>query len=469
MILCVFQIVQFAKHQTIVIIYLKTFKDLGEFSTMFNRNNYLEKLEKRKNDGLIKVITGVRRVGKSYLLNELFYKQLLNSGVKADHIIRFAFDSLKDVQSIGDSLIDENSKPKKVNARKFIDFMYNRVTGKGTYYLLLDEIQNLEMFEAVLNGFLRDFDADIYVTGSNSRFLSKDVLTEFEGRGEEIHVFPLTLREYAEGTGKDIRDVWKDYIVTGGIPLIARMTDEEQRENYLTNLCNEVYLTDVIVRNKIRKPKTISELFDVVASTMASVTNPLKITNTFNAQSKEKVSCETIGKYLSMFEDAFLTKKVRRLDIEGRKYINASFKFYFEDIGIRNARLGFRQINDTHIMENIIFNELRFRGYNVDIGTVTVNEKTDKLDKNGKLIYKQKQFEVDFVATKGIERYYIQSAYAIPDEAKEKQEKHSLLKIDDSFRKLIIVHDDIKLRRDDKGITTMNIYDFLMDENSINA
>ncbi len=227
-------------------------------------------------------------------------------------------------------------------------------------------------------------------------------------------------------------------------------------------------MTDVIVRNKIRKPKTISELFDVVASTMASVTNPLKITNTFNAQSKEKVSSETIGKYLNMFEDAFLTKKVRRLDIEGRKYINASFKFYFEDIGIRNARLGFRQINDTHIMENVIFNELRFRGYNVDIGTVTVNEKTDKLDKNGKPVYKQKQFEVDFVATKGIERYYIQSAYAIPDEAKEKQEKLSLLKIDDSFRKLIIVHDDIKLRRDDKGITTMNIYDFLMDENSLN-
>lgn len=435
---------------------------------MFDRKEYLEKLETRRNDGLIKVITGVRRAGKSFLLNDLFYKQLLNSGVKADHIIKFAFDSLKDVQSIGDSLVDKRNRPKKVDSKKFIDFIYSKTSGKGTYYLLLDEIQNLEMFEAVLNGFLHDFDADIYVTGSNSRFLSKDVLTEFEGRGEEVHVFPLTPKEYVEGTGKDIRDVWKEYIVTGGIPLIAGMTEEEQRENYLTNLCNEVYLTDVVARNKIRKPRTISELFDVVASTMASVTNPLKITNTFNALYKEKVSSETIGKYLDMFEDAFLVRKVRRYDIEGRKYINALFKFYFEDIGIRNARLEFRQINDTHIMENIIFNELRFRGYNVDIGTVSVNEKTDRLNKNGKPIYTEIQYEVDFVATKGSEKYYIQSAYSIPDEKKEAQEKRSLYKIDDSFRKLIIVHDDIKLRRDDKGIVTLSIYDFLMDRNSLN-
>lgn len=435
---------------------------------MFDRKEYLEKLETRRNDGLIKVITGVRRAGKSFLLNDLFYKQLLNSGVKADHIIKFAFDSLKDVQSIGDSLVDKRNRPKKVDSKKFIDFIYSKTSGKGTYYLLLDEIQNLEMFEAVLNGFLHDFDADIYVTGSNSRFLSKDVLTEFEGRGEEVHVFPLTPKEYVEGTGKDIRDVWKEYIVTGGIPLIAGMTEEEQRENYLTNLCNEVYLTDVVARNKIRKPGTISELFDVVASTMASVTNPLKITNTFNALYKEKVSSETIGKYLDMFEDAFLVRKVRRYDIEGRKYINALFKFYFEDIGIRNARLEFRQINDTHIMENIIFNELRFRGYNVDIGTVSVNEKTDRLNKNGKPIYTEIQYEVDFVATKGSEKYYIQSAYSIPDEKKEAQEKRSLYKIDDSFRKLIIVHDDIKLRRDDKGIVTLSIYDFLMDRNSLN-
>lgn len=435
---------------------------------MFDRKEYLEKLETRRNDGLIKVITGVRRAGKSFLLNDLFYKQLLNSGVKADHIIKFAFDSLKDVQSIGDSLVDKRNRPKKVDSKKFIDFIYSKISGKGTYYLLLDEIQNLEMFEAVLNGFLHDFDADIYVTGSNSRFLSKDVLTEFEGRGEEVHVFPLTPKEYVEGTGKDIRDVWKEYIVTGGIPLIAGMTEEEQRENYLTNLCNEVYLTDVVARNRIRKPRTISELFDVVASTMASVTNPLKITNTFNALYKEKVSSETIGKYLDMFEDAFLVRKVRRYDIEGRKYINALFKFYFEDIGIRNARLEFRQINDTHIMENIIFNELRFRGYNVDIGTVSVNEKTDRLNKNGKPIYTEIQYKVDFVATKGSEKYYIQSAYSIPDEKKEAQEKRSLYKIDDSFRKLIIVHDDIKLRRDDKGIVTLSIYDFLMDRNSLN-
>lgn len=435
---------------------------------MFDRKEYLEKLETRRNDGLIKVITGVRRAGKSFLLNDLFYKQLLNSGVKADHIIKFAFDSLKDVQSIGDSLVDKRNRPKKVDSKKFIDFIYSKTSGKGTYYLLLDEIQNLEMFEAVLNGFLHDFDADIYVTGSNSRFLSKDVLTEFEGRGEEVHVFPLTPKEYVEGTGKDIRDVWKEYIVTGGIPLIAGMTEEEQRENYLTNLCNEVYLTDVVARNRIRKPRTISELFDVVASTMASITNPLKITNTFNALYKEKVSSETIGKYLDMFEDAFLVRKVRRYDIEGRKYINALFKFYFEDIGIRNARLEFRQINDTHIMENIIFNELRFRGYNVDIGTVSVNEKTDRLNKNGKPIYTEIQYEVDFVATKGSEKYYIQSAYSIPDEKKEAQEKRSLYKIDDSFRKLIIVHDDIKLRRDDKGIVTLSIYDFLMDRNSLN-
>ena len=434
---------------------------------MFDRKEYLDKLIKRKKDGLIKVITGVRRVGKSYLLNEIFYNYLLNSGVTRDHVIKFAFDSLRDVQSIGDELVDSRGKPKKVNAKKFMDYVYGRVTGSGTYFFLLDEIQNLEMFEAVLNGFLHDFDADIYVTGSNSRFLSRDVLTEFEGRGEEIHVYPLTPREYADGTGKSIREVWKEYVVTGGIPLVAEMKDEEQKESYLINLCKEVYLKDVEVRNKIKKPKTLSELFDVVASTMASITNPLKITNTFNANTKEKVSIETIGKYLGLFEEAFLTKKVRRYDVEGRKYINASFKFYFEDIGIRNARLGFRQINDTHIMENIIFNELRCRGFNVDIGTVTCNEKTDRLNKNGKPIYVEKTYEVDFVATKGSEKYYIQSAYSIPDEAKEAQEKNSLLKIDDSFRKLIIVHDDIKLRRDDKGIVTMNVYDFLEDLGSL--
>ena len=448
---------------------MKTSQDFGDFAVMFDRSGYLDKLIKRKEDGLIKVITGVRRVGKSYLLNEIFYNYLLDSGIRRDHVIKFAFDSLKDVRSIGDDLVDRRGKPKKVDAKKFMDFIYGKVFGKGTYYLLLDEIQNLEMFEAVLNGFLHDFATDIYVTGSNSRFLSNDVLTEFEGRGEEIHVYPLTPAEYAKGTGKDIRDVWKDYVVTGGIPLVAEMEDEEQKESYLTNLCNEVYLKDVIVRNKIKRTSTISELFDVVASTMASVTNPLKITNTFNALSKEKVSNETVGKYLGLFEEAYLTKRVRRYDVEGRKYINASFKFYFEDIGIRNARLGFRQINDTHIMENIIFNELRARGYNVDIGSVSSNEKTDRIGRNGKPVYAEKTYEVDFVATKGSEKYYIQSAYSIPDERKEAQEKNSLLMIDDSFRKIIIVHDDIKLRRDEKGIVTMNVYDFLMDPNSLNV
>lgn len=429
---------------------------------VFARERDLERLVVRKRDGLIKVITGIRRVGKSYLLMNLFYGHLLSAGVKPDQIIRFAFDSMDDLGKLGLKSRYRNGRPAKVEARRFMDWLSPFIQGGQPYYLLLDEIQELDSFESVLNSYLRRGNIDIYVTGSNSRFLSGDVLTEFRGRGEEIHILPLTYREYVEGTGLPADLAWREYVQTGGIPLVAQMRDDEQKETYLQELCREVYLTDIIERNAVQFPGDLGELLDTVASMMASVTNPTRITNTFNAEKHRKLTDDTIHRYLGFFEEAFLINRVRRFDIEGRRYINGSYKFYFEDVGIRNARLNFRQINETHIMENIIYNELRHRGYRVDTGNVEIREKTDRTDKNRRSIYTTKQLEVDFVATRGSDKVYIQSAFSTADEQKEAQEKRSLFHIGDSFQKVILVGDNIKAKRDEAGIATINVRDFLL-------
>ena len=433
----------------------------------FAREQYLQQLIDSREDGLIKVITGIRRAGKSYLLNEIFYRWLCSSVADSQHVVRFAFDSLEDAEKIEDSFNDASGKMKKRDASKFLTYINSRMTDEGMYYLLLDEVQNLESFEGVLNGLQRRRNVDIYVTGSNSRFLSTDILTEFRGRGEEIHVFPLTFREYVQGTGLTPEDAWREYLITGGIPLVAGLRQERQKEQYLKALCDEVYLRDIVARNKVKNEVDLSDLLDVTASMMASITNPTRITNTFNAEKKKNISDDTIHSYLRYFEEAFLISKVKRYDIEGRRYINAGYKFYFEDIGIRNARLNFRQLNETHLMENVIYNELRARGLNVDIGALEISEKTDRLDKNGKVIYTKKQLEVDFIATAGSRKYYIQSAWALPDEEKEQQEKRPLVRIHDSFRKIVVVNDHLRVRRDETGVTTLSLFDFLLDEHSL--
>ena len=430
----------------------------------FARNKDLERLIIRKNDGLIKVITGIRRVGKSYLLMDLFYEHLLSSGIHPDRIIRFAFDSMDDLKKLGIKTRNRNGSPAKVPADCFMDYLAPLIPPDQPCFLLLDEIQELDSFESVLNSYLRRKNIDIYVTGSNSRFLSSDILTEFRGRGEEVHILPLTFREYVEGTALSCDQAWREYVQTGGIPLIASMRDDEQKEQYLLDLCKEVYLKDIIQRNTIQYQEDLGELLDTVASMMGSVTNPTRITNTFNAEKHRKLTDDTIHRYLGFFEESFLIKRVRRFDIEGRQYINGSYKFYFEDIGIRNARLNFRQINETHIMENIIYNELRSRGYQVSTGNVEIREKTERLDKNNRPIYTTKQLEVDFVAGKGSDKVYIQSAYSVEDESKQYQEQRPFFHIGDSFRKIILVNDNIKLKRDEAGITTMNVLDFLMSD-----
>ena len=434
---------------------------------MFDRAGYLQKLLIRRNDGLIKVITGIRRAGKSYLMNELFYHRLISDGFQPDHIIRFAFDLFEDREKIGDTMTDQYGKIKKADPSLFLRYITEVTAGEDAYILLLDEVQELDLFESVLNSLLRRKNLDIYVTGSNSHFLSSDIITEFRGRGEEIHVCPLTFREYTEGLGLSPYDAWRDYLVTGGIPLVAGMKDEEQRASYLKALCSEVYLKDIVNRSQIQDPSDLSELLDVIASMMASETNPSKITNTFIAEKKRKITDDTVRKYLSLMEEAYLFSRIGRYDIEGRRYINASYKFYFEDIGVRNARLNFRQINETHLMENIIFNELRVRGFQVDTGRINMSEKTDRLDANGKTIYSRKKLEVDFVATLGCQKYYIQSAWSAREQEKELQEKRPFFHIGDSFRKILIVQDNIRLQRDENGIVTMNLFDFLMDPGSL--
>lgn len=427
------------------------------------RDEYLQRLIVRRHNGFIKVITGIRRSGKSYLLNTLFCNYLINESVDSDHIIKFAFDSAEDLLKIGEDpiVLDNEKNDRKVDPKKFLNWILPQIKDDGMYYILLDEVQKLGAFESVLNGFLRKDNTDVFVTGSNSKFLSKDILTEFEGRGDEIHILPLSFSEYYAFKGGDKGEAFDDYSVYGGLPAVALMTSEEQKSTYLISQMQNLYLKDIIMRNNLPENTSIGEVLDVIASGISSLTNPKKIADTFLSVLQEKISDYTVNKYIDHMEDAFMISRVKRYDIKGRKYIGTPYKIYFEDVGLRNARLNFRQIESTRIMENIIFNELRYRGYRVDVGMVESREK----DKNGKDIRVQR--EIDFIASMGSKKYYIQSAYAIPNQDKYKQETASFDKTLDSFKKIIIVEKSMKPRRDEKGYVMMGVKEFLLDKDSL--
>lgn len=424
------------------------------------RDKYLEMLQIRRHNGFIKVITGIRRCGKSYLMNEIFYEKLRQEGVDESHIIKFAFDSAEDLLLIGEDLQDIFINKKKVDPKKFMAFISQRMVDNDMYYLLLDEVQNLGCFEAVLNSYLRKKNMDVYVTGSNSKFLSSDVLTEFAGRGDEIHVLPLSFSEFYANYQDGLDYAFDDYMIYGGLPAVALMKTFEQKSSYLKTQLQNVYLKDLVERNNLNSDENIGELLDIISSGISSLTNPTKLANTFKSIKNTSLSPLTIDHYITYMQQAFILSKVNKYDVKGKKYISTPYKIYFEDVGLRNARLDFRQIEETHLMENIIYNELRYRGYNVDVGFVETRENID-----GTL--KRKQLEIDFVANQGNKRYYIQSAYDIPNEEKMKQETKSLDNIDDSFKKIIVVRNSIKPRRNEKGYLIVGLKEFLLDPNSL--
>ena len=410
------------------------------------RDLYLNRLIERRENGLIKVVTGIRRCGKSYLLFKLYYQYLLDSGIEASRIIRIPLD---------DEEYEELRESRRLSA-----YIKKCVTDEGTWFIFLDEVQMCRGFESVLNGLNRRDNLDIYVTGSNSKFLSTDVLTEFRGRGDEVRVYPLSFSEYVTAHQGDKQDAWMDYYNYGGLPLILSRKTDELKSRYLIDLCRELYLKDIEERYKLRGDNVMDTLVSILASAVGSLTNPTKLANTFKSNGIH-VSDKTIGVYIGYLLDAFFINKAERYDIKGRKYIASPFKYYFTDIGLRNARLNFRQQEENHIMENIIYNELLVRGLNVDVGVVERSER----DESGKTI--RKKLEVDFVCNRGNQRYYIQSAFAIPDNDKMQQEQKSLVHIGDSFKKIIVVKDRIKLWRNEKGIVIMGIMDFLLNPNSL--
>lgn len=413
-----------------------------------NRKLYLDQLIASQKNGLIKIVTGIRRCGKSYLLFKLFHDYLNSTGIDDSHIIEVA--------------LDDRSYKELRDPDNLLTYIKEHIVDKDLYYILLDEVQMVAEFTDVLNSLLHISNADVYVTGSNSHFLSTDVVTEFRGRGDEIHLFPLSFSEYCEGYQGSVDEAWKDYYTYGGLPLILSLDTDKKKEDYLKNLYKSVYLVDVLERHKVKNIDEFDELVKIVASSIGSSCNPTKLANTFKSVKNVTIHHQTINKYLRFLEDAFLVEKSIRYNIKGKKYINTLAKYYFSDLGVRNALLGFRQQEETHIMENIIYNELRTRGYQVDIGMVEVRVP----DKNGKLI--RKQLEVDFVVNQGSQRYYIQSAFSMPTMEKEAQESASLLKIKDSFKKIIVVKDDIKPKRNEEGIFTIGLKDFLLDKNSLN-
>lgn len=425
------------------------------------RNVYLNKLIARKHNGFVKVITGIRRCGKSYLLNTLFYQHLLESGIEDSHIIRFAFDSAQNLMLIGEDLMEIEEGKRKVDPEKFMTYINDKIVDDGMYYLLFDEVQNLGYFEAVLNGYLRKDNVDVYVTGSNSKFLSSDIITEFAGRGDEVHVLTLSFSEFFSVYDGSKEEAFDDYMVYGGLPSVALMQTEEQKVAYLTTQITNVYLRDIVKRYNLQSDEDIGELLDILASGISTLVNPRKLAGTFKSVKGSTISEVTVAKYIGHMAESFLISKAKRYDVKGKHYIDTPFKVYFEDIGLRNARLNFRQIEPSHIMENIIYNELRYRGYNVDVGVVEVREK------NSEGREQRKQLEIDFIANQGSRRYYIQSAYEIPSKEKLDQETKSFDRANDSFKKIIVVERTMKPRRDDKGYVTMGVKEFLLNENSL--
>lgn len=441
----------------------KPIKSLVRYLKMkIKREFYLKQLINSEQNGMVKVITGLRRVGKSFLLFDIFYEHLLKCGVSDDHIIKFAFDSQDDLDLIDENLIDLAVEKRKVNAKKFNDYVKSKIVDDGIYYILLDEIQLLDSFEAVLNGYLRKSNLDVYVTGSNAKFLSKDVITEFRGRGWQIHVNPLSFKEFLQVFDGTYDQAYNEYSIYGGLPKILEFTEESDKVKYLKNIFEETYLKDIIDRNKLQNVEELGELLDFLASSIGSLTNPTKLSNTFDTLKHVKIHSDTIKKYIEYFADAYLISTPKRYNVNGKNYINSPLKYYFTDMGLRNARLNFRELEQLRLMENIVYNELFMRGYNVDVGVVELYEKNVQ----GKSVLKKT--EVDFVCNQADKRYYVQVAYTIDSQEKIVQEQKSLLKINEAFKKIIVVKDAIKPHYNENGIFIIGLYDFLLDENSLN-
>ncbi|MCM1517213.1 MAG: ATP-binding protein [Pseudoflavonifractor sp.] len=407
------------------------------------RPTYLKRLIASKNNRMIKIITGIRRCGKSFLLFELFHTHLNDSGVDDDHIIEVA--------------LDDRSSMAYRNPDQLLAYIKSKIVDKSTYYVLLDEIQMVDDFVDVLNSLLHIRNVDTYVTGSNSRFLSKDVVTEFRGRGQDIHMYPLSFSEFYNAVGGDVNAAWRDYYTFGGLPQVFMFDAVNDKKDYLAHLADTVYINDVIERHKVRNRHEIVELLHFLASSIGSPCNPTKLSNTFKSLKKIIISNKTIYNYIGYMCDAFMIGKAMRYNVKGKKYINTLSKYYFTDLGLRNALLNFRQVELSHIMENIIFNELLYRGYSVDVGMVEVSGH----DADGKYI--RRQFEVDFVVNDSDRRYYIQSALSIPDEAKMLQETASFRNIDDSFKKILVVMDNLMPYQNDNGYLIVGLFDFLLD------
>ena len=411
------------------------------------RDHYLEQLISKMHNGLVKVVTGMRRCGKSYLLFNIFKEHLISEGIEKNHIIEISFDTFESKKFCDPNVLYPHLK--------------ESIKDEKMYYILLDEVQLLSDFEAVLNSLIRMKNVDIYVTGSNARFISKDVITEFRGRGDEIHMYPLSFAEFMSVYQGEKLDGWNEYMLYGGIPLVLNISSPEQKVAFLKSLFEETYISDIIGRHNVRNKAELEDLLNIISSAIGSLTNPEKLSKTFKSVKNKNISSNTIKRYIEYLSDSFLIDTAFRYDIKGRKYIGSPVKYYFNDMGLRNARLNFRQIEETHSMENIIFNELKIRGFNVDVGVIVQNGK----DENGSSI--RKQFEIDFVCNKASKRYYIQSAYAIPDEAKLMQEQRPLMLTGDFFKRIIITRDTPVPHYNESGILNMSIYDFLLNKNSL--
>lgn len=416
---------------------------------MIKRDIYLQKIIDRMNNGMIKVITGIRRCGKSYLLFEIFYKYLLEHGVSNSHIITLQLDDRLNI--------------KYRNPDELCDFIHSKIIDFQKYYILLDEVQLVQNFEEVLISFLHIQNVDIYVTGSNAKFLSSDIITEFRGRGDQIYLSPLSFKEFFSASQFEYEDAYNEYSMFGGMPYLLFCKTDEQKISYLNNLFKETYIKDIVNRYNLRNIDILEDVLNIISSSIGSLTNPNKLSNSFKSIKNQIVAPNTINQYLEYCVDSFLIRKAYRYDVKGKKYIDTPLKYYFTDIGLRNARLGFRQQEESHIMENIIYNELIIRGYNVDVGVITISEKNENNN------YVRKQIEVDFVCNLGYERYYIQSALNIDSIKKRDQEERPLIKIDDSFRKIIIVKNNIKKWKDDNGVLFLGLKEFLLNPDSIKA
>ena len=411
------------------------------------RDRYLNLLISKKHNGLIKVITGMRRCGKSYLLFTLFKDYLLSEGIEKSHIIEIAFDAYENKQYRDPDVL--------------YPYLKEKIKDDGMYYVLLDEVQLLGEFEAILNSLTRMKNVDVYVTGSNARFLSKDVITEFRGRGDEVHMYPLSFAEFMSVYPGTKQDGWNEYMLYGGLPLVLSFTTPDQKIAFLKSLFEETYISDIVGRHNIRNKAELEELLNILSSAIGSLTNPEKLAATFRSVKNKKISSNTIKKYIDYLCDSFLIDSAVRYDVKGKKYIDTPVKYYFTDMGLRNARLNFRQLEETHSMENIIFNELKIRGFNVDVGVIMQYDTNEK----GNSI--RKQLEIDFVCNKGSKRYYIQSAYAIPDQAKMEQEQRSLMLTGDFFKRIIITKDTPAPYYNENGVLIMSVYDFLLNENRL--